>query len=207
MKKRKDFKRRNVYINILLFILSFFVVIGVSYATVVFAGTGKRVNSVKTGAITMVYTEGTNSVNIGNALPMSDEEGKVLSNDNQVFDFTVSVNITGDFSVNYEVALEKQGTSTLGNQDVKLYLERSNDGKNYSPIMNPTYYVPLDNQTTFGTPAGSMIMDSGLVSSSLVYHYRFRMWVDEKYNDASTSKNFSVKVNVYGSTEKNPSNQ
>ncbi len=202
-KDKNNDKKRSVYTKILLLVLALFVVIGASYAAFTFTGIGDKVNSVTTGAITMTYTEGTNSIKMENALPMSDENGKSLIGGDQVFDFTVSVNITGDFTVAYEVVAEKQSSSTLGNQEVKLYLERSTDQANYESVMEPTYYIPLDKETTFGAPLGSMIMDTGVVDSSTVYYYRLRMWVDEEYQDTGTSKSFTVKVNVYGTTEKN----
>lgn len=201
MKNDKDVKRKKIYTKILLLVLALFIVIGASYAAFLFTGIGDKVNSVTTGAITMTYTEGTNSIKMENALPMSDENGKNLMGGDQVFDFTVSMEITGDFTVAYEVVAEKQNTSTLGNQEVKLYLERSEDSNNYSSVMDPTYYVPSDKETTFGAPVGSMIMDTGVVNSSTIYYYRLRMWVDEEYEDAGTPKSFTVKVNVYGTTE------
>ena len=62
---------------------------------------GVKENSITTGAITMNYTEENNSIGIGNAVPMADEEGKILQGTDQVFDFTVSMNITGNFKVAY----------------------------------------------------------------------------------------------------------
>lgn len=203
MKNELYEKKRKVYFKFLLFVLVLFLVVGISYATISFIGMGNKVNSVTTGAITMIYTEGTNRVRMENALPISDEEGRFLMDEGQVFDFNVSINVTGNFSIAYEVVAEKQKQSTLGNQEVKIYLERSSDANYYSSVLEPTHYIPLEKRTIFGSPEGSMVMDTGVVNSSVVYYYRLRMWIDENYQDARNSKDFTVKVNVYGTTEKN----
>lgn len=196
-------KKRKMYIKVLLLILALFIVIGISYATASYFNKGNKVNSVTTGAITMIYTEGTNHVRMENAVPISDEDGRVLTDDGQVFDFNVSMNVTGNFSIHYEVVAEKLKRSTLDSQDVKIYLERSTDANHYFSILEPTHYTPLANKTTFGSPAGSMVIDTGVVNSSTIYYYRLRMWLDENYQDARNSKEFTVKINVYGTTEEN----
>ena len=39
-----------------------------------------------------------------------------------------------------------------------------------------------------------MILDTETVSTSKIYYYRLRMWVDKDYQATGESKKFSVKV-------------
>ena len=195
----KNDKKKIVSIAGILFLVIF--VVAISYAAFSYSKIGRE-NKITTGTISMNYTEANNGLTINEAVPTTDEEGKILISPGQVFDFTVSIDIVGDFQVSYEVVAEKQASSTLDEKYVKLYLERGLDGTNYSEIMEPSIYVGIEKASEFGAPTGSMIMDTGTVSSSTLYYYRLRMWLDESYELTSEAKSFTVKVNVYGTTEK-----
>ena len=58
-------------------------------------------------------------------MPLSDEVGKALTGDNNLFTFTVQANITGSNVISYEIAAVKKETSTLQDDEVKLYLEKN----------------------------------------------------------------------------------
>ena len=197
-------KEKKKTVVMLLGILTLIVMtIGVTYAAFTFTGVGSNANKVTTGTITMVYTEGTNKISIENAMPMSDEEGKKLSGQDEVFDFTVEINITGDMAIAYEVTAEKVTSgdkqSTLGDTDVKLYLEKSTDNENFTQVMAPSNYSGLTTADDFGAKAGEMVMESNATSYSVKFYYKLRMWVDENYEmNGQGSKRFTVKVNVYG---------
>ncbi len=65
-------------------------------------------NSITTGLVSMSYTESTNVISIEDALPMSDEEGKVSSN---YFDFSVTSNLSlgqndPNTTLNYLIEIE-----------------------------------------------------------------------------------------------------
>jgi len=74
-----------------------------SYAIFSFDGNGTLLNSITTATVPMTYTKGENKISIENALPLEDEVGKKLTNDNQVFDFTVDIKSTGKQTIAYEV--------------------------------------------------------------------------------------------------------
>ena len=78
-------------------------VVGVSFAAFSYSKTGEKVNTITTGTITMSYSETTNGINLTNALPMTDEVGKTLSEENQYFDFTVGATISGTTTINYAI--------------------------------------------------------------------------------------------------------
>ena len=65
-------------------------IVGISYAAFKFVGLGTKPNTITTGAITMEYTESTNTISMNNALPTTDATGKVRLTAGEYFDFTLS---------------------------------------------------------------------------------------------------------------------
>jgi len=187
-----------LFIKIGMLIMLLAVVIGVSYSAFQYSKEGK-INKISTGTVTMKFTESDNTINLGNAVPITDEEGKNLTE--EFFDFTVSTSVSGGFKVAYEVVAEKDNSSNLEDEFVKLYLERSTDGVNYEEVMSPTVYTPIGEKSVLGAPIGSMVMDTGVVTGNEIYYYRVRMWVNSTYERQNESRDFGVKINVYGTTE------
>ena len=111
----------------------------------------------------MSFTEKENKIEITNAIPTSDITGKKLTNTNQTFDFTINIE-TKSIPVTYEVTAENDTKSTLEDKDIKLYLEKSNDGTNYDEILAPTNYVALTANDEIGAQKGEMIIDTGKVN-------------------------------------------
>src|SRR5699024_5498205 len=133
-------------------------VIGISVATFTYTKESNNdINTISTGNIYLNYTEDTNGINITNAYPMNDELGKILTDENQYFDFTVEASITGDVITKYEIYAEKLNNSTLNNDEVRLYLEKMVNN-NYEEVMSPKNFTPLTESTELGTMAGSMLL-------------------------------------------------
>lgn len=177
-------------------------IIGATYAAFVFSKAGTVENVVKKGAVTMIYTEGENKITINNAMPISDEVGKTLSDENYIFDFTININIVGNATISYEVTAEKDSSSTLTNDEVRLYLQKSLDGTNYDDeVLEPSPYIPLKADDEFGAKAGEMVMDVGSTNKTVIYYYRLRMWVDENFKVSEVAKKFTIRVNAYGKDE------
>ena len=189
-------KNKKYLVLILVVISVVLVALGVTFASFTFSGVGQTENKIKTGTVTMVYTEGENKIAITNAMPIEDSEGKLLTNNDQVFDFTVDINTTQ--AIAYEVTAVKDDNATLENTDVRLYLERSLDGTKYEEVLAPSNYTPTKEDDKFGAKKGEMILDTGTVSENTSYKYRLRMWLSKDYEITSESKSFTVRVNVYG---------
>ena len=193
-------RRKKTIISVLGLVLLVVLVIGITYAAFSYTKKGEVENTIRTATITMSYDEGENGIDISDALPMEDAAGMLLSGTNQVFDFTVSVNIVGrGANIQYEVTADKQESSTLSNNEVRIYLEKSVDGTTYNAVGTPNAYTPLAANDEFGASAGEMVIDRGTVNNTVKYYYRLRMWVSNSYNASSSVKTFTVKVNVYGS--------
>ena len=183
-----------------LIILMILAIIGVSYAAFSYSREGTKVNSITTGSITMTYTESDNVINIGNALPTTDETGMVRLKEGEYFDFTVSSEITGNVNINYEISAKEVGDSTIDGSNIKLYLTKlTDDGE--EQLMTPEVYNEETSTNSFtGRPSGEMSLYTSSMSSSESNNYRLRMYVDEGYNPQDDGGNltFSVQINVYG---------
>lgn len=192
LKRESSGKLFVIVIILLIFIFAF---IGISVATFTYTKEKDSVNTISTGNVYLNYTEDTNGINITNAYPVSDEVGKTLTDENYYFDFTVEGKFKGNLQVNYEVAAEKLESSTLSNDEVKLYLEKKVDDS-YEEVMAPKNFTPLKESTDLGTMAGSMLLDKGSFSKSDEVNYRLRMWVADTTILGEFEKNFGVRVSI-----------
>ncbi len=185
-------------VSALLFIV--LVVIGITYAAFNYTGLGTKSNKVTTSTITMNYNEATNGITLTDAFPISDNDGKQLTGEGRTFSFTVTVTTGNNTAVGYEVSAVKDNTSTLGNNDVRIYLEKSTSGGEgtYSSVLEPTGFSGVNATTEIGTPAGEMLLHSDSTTSTRTDYYILRMWLAEDYIVTGESKFFTIKVNVYG---------
>lgn len=169
-----------------------------SLAIVAYDKQGSVVNSIKTGdAITILYSEGDTGINITNAVPMSDSTGMQLSGENETFHFNVSAKLNRA-TINYEIAAIKKSDSTLADDDVHIYLEKSINGGDYVATFGPSIFIPLKTASVLGSPEGSMIMEKGTFNASQTNDYILRMWLKDSYIvDPENSKFYTVTVNVY----------
>ena len=193
-KIKKLFKNKKV-LTVIALVLLMLVTVAVTYAAFIYAGKGEKVNSLTTGTVTMAYNEAKNGISITNALPVDDCTGEKSTD---TFDFTMSIDMKGDFKISYEVTAEKDEASTLSDDDVRIYLERSEDGTTYEAVSGPNSYTMIGNEDEFGASANEMILDSGTVTKSVDYKYRLRMWLSKNAEVTDTSKFYTIKVNVYG---------
>ena len=177
------------------------VVIGVSYAAFNFSRTGDVVNTITTGTINMTYSEPKNGINLANALPMSDEQGRSLSGTNNVFDFTIdtTINGSGSTTINYAITAVK-GDATVDDSAIKVYLTNMDNSAD-SEILAPTKISELDVTTgseNYQAPSGEFILSTGTLTSSASHSYRLRMWVADDFSTLTNSGMYSLRVNVYG---------
>ncbi len=206
IKNRKGIRRmRNKKLFTIIICLFIIVAtIGVTYAAFSFSQEGNIENSLETGTITMTYTEGKTGITLNEAYPISDEKGKILTGENNVFDFTVQANLSRKVPIGYEITAVKIpiiDTPSLEDDEVKLYLERAVDpDTTYQEILAPTHFLPSDEQTEIGSPIGSMIIDSGtfINQGTTIHNYRLRLWVDENAPlQSGEVKKYGIRINVY----------
>ena len=101
-------------------------VIGISYAAFNYVGTGQKLNTITTGAISMNYIESSNIISMNNDLPTTDATGKKRLNTGEYFDFTVKSSIKGNTDINYEIAAKEENGNTFDGKNIKFYLTKVN---------------------------------------------------------------------------------
>ncbi len=192
--------KKEMVMSIVALLFIILVVVGITYAAFNYTGLGTKSNKVTTSTITMNYNEATNGITLSDAFPISDNDGKQLTGEGRTFSFTVTVTTGNNTAVGYEVSAVKDPTSTLGNNDVRIYLEKSSSGAEgtYSEVLAPTGYNPINATTEIGTPQGEMLLHSDSTTTTRTDYYILRMWVAEDYQVTGESKFFTIKVNVYG---------
>ena len=200
-------KKKQLLLSIGLVLILVLMIVGISYAAFKFVGEGKKLNTITTGAITMEYTESTNTISMNNALPTTDATGKVRLTAGEYFDFTIKSNIQGNANINWEIAAEDITPSSakkMAGKNIKLYLTKLNGDKE-EEVMAPKVYTTESTENTYtGRPSGVMSLAIGTMSASETTNYRLRMYVDEDYNPQGDGGglSFSVKINAYGKTGK-----
>ena len=185
-------------------------VVGVSFAAFSYSRTGEQVNTITTGTITMNYTDDSNGINLTNAMPMSDDNGKALTGENNVFDFTVSATISGSGTtqIDYAIIAAPEDGNTLNDEDIKVWLTDTSDegqGNTTDPVVLNTLPASSTVSTTTGAPntADDYVLKSGTYSGTGGSDsYRLRMWVDydapSMAGDVEEQLTYQLRVNVYG---------
>ena len=152
-KKRKS---TGLLLSILGVISLVLITAGVTYAFFSYAKQGEKDNTITTGSITFIYNETGNALTINDALPKSDTIG-MGENSSSNFEFEVTSTTPSTAYINYIVTAKKSNSSTLPENQVKLYLTStgSTDGT--------TGVTPA---TTMGSTAGSVLTYSALPAAT-----------------------------------------
>ncbi len=203
----KDKKKLLLTIGLVLVLV--IMIVGISYAAFKFTGLGTKPNTITTGAITMEYTESTNTISMTGALPTTDATGKVRLTAGEYFDFTIKSNIQGNTNINWEIAAEDITSSSAKKMDgknIKFYLTKLTGDKEEEVMAPKVYSATTSANTKTGRPSGVMSLATGTMSTSETTNYRLRMYVDEDYNPQGDGGglSFSVKINAYGKVKEAP---
>ena len=203
-------KKKQLLLSIGLVLILVLMIVGISYAAFKFTGLGNKPNTITTGAITMEYTESTNTISMTGALPTTDATGKVRLTAGEYFDFTIKSNIQGNANINWEIAAEDITASSakkMAGKNIKLYLTKLDSAGAETQVMAPKVYnATTSANTKTGRPSGVMSLATGTMSASETTNYRLRMYVDEDYNPQGDGGglSFSVKINAYGKVKEAP---
>ena len=218
---KKEIRNQSRILLILALFLLIAVTAGVSYAFFTYTRLGETDNTITTGTITFLYDEQNalgNGIGITDALPMSDEDGKVVTGTNNVFDFRILATTTGNADIPYEITARRKDNSDAIDSNVKLYLtEVGTDNETAAPLtMNGDTVRKYSELTQTTTPVGDEIVEKTIyrdvvpgTTTNYEKNFRLRMWIsddtdfspetDEEGNDnyPMNNKKFTVTVNVY----------
>ena len=184
-------------------------VVGVSFAAFSYQGIGETANTISTGTISMMYNEPDNGINLTNALPMGDEQGKALTGENNTFDFTINATISGTATINYAiVAVPDEGNvgPAVTDDAVKVYLTDHEDiatGNTTEPKILSSL-ASSDTASSAGVPdsLGGYVLKTGTYSSTTTGDdYRLRMWIADTAKAPESQETYTLRVNVYGQAD------
>ena len=204
---------KQIIVTLLAIVSLIVITVGVSYSFFTYTREGTTENVIKSGSITFLYTEVSKvgrGIELSDAYPISDEEGKMQTGEGKVFDFKVTSTTSSSTSIPYEVTARKKADSTLGEEAVKVYLTEV-DGEEKGILLDK--YSNLE-QTSVNVPSGTVekTIYTGIVpanNGNYEKNFRLRMWIDnsvdfspvkdESGNDIYpyNNKTFTLTVNVY----------
>lgn len=196
-------KSTGLLLSILGVISLVLITAGVTYAFFSYTKEGQTVNRISTASILFRYDETGNALNITNALPTADSTGIAKTTGNGVteenFTFTVTSQTPAKAKIPYVVTVAKDATSTLDEDQVKLYLSTTStvDDETNSEVGNKTLdsnsvvrtYSELPVRTDFANDGAfswiqtnQKIIYAGIVpvnSGNYVRTFKLGMWVKD----------------------------
>ena len=151
-------------------------------------------NSISSGQVKMSYTE-SNEIGMDNALPIKDEEGKVLTN---YFDFQVlsyiktRANDDTERKINYNIVLEPITVeNALSDSEIKVYLTKV-EGGTETVVVEPTTIAQISN---YILSSQDEVFSNN--KAEVITSYRLRAWIDSKVDTNKLSeKKYSYKFRV-----------
>ena len=206
-------KKRSLIISFLAILSVLLVTLGVSVSFFSYMKKGEKENSIKLGSITFKYTENENvgnGITITEALPVTDEVGKIQSGTGKIFDFKVESNLSRS-DLEYEIVAQPTENNTIPLDAVKFYLTNVTDGTEeelLSTIGENGKVKTLDeySDTTIKNATGKTIYQETILRNTKGYlkNFRARMWLredldwtDEKY----MGKSGAIRINVYANSD------
>ena len=218
-------KNKNI-ISVVLLIVMLFLIGGISYAAYTYVNTGGA-NTINTGQITMSYAEPSNALEIQEALPISDINGKEQTN---YFEFTVTTHATTNeddtsgIIIPYEINIEKlensyyctdninvtEDTCTgewiqrpeLGNDKVKVYLTKVENNEEEELVTKKISELPkstLNGVASYIYSTSNLHRQAGPNKTTI---YRLRIWIDEETNPSlfNGKEEYRLRVNINSNT-------
>lgn len=185
------------------------IVLGTSLALFNYIKYGTTENVVSTGTIEFLYTEVDkigSGIKIEDALPMTDEQGKIQTGSGNVFNFKVTSKVIGKLDIPYEVTARMKSDSDLDGDVVKVYLTEVDGGIEKELLLNNYSKLTQTSKVEETKYVEKTIYTGTVPTGSIDYEkeFRLRMWLDndmdssdEKYN----GKTFTITVNVYANAK------
>ena len=168
-------KNMNILKVAITSVLSFALIIGVTYALIKFNFVGNKDNTILVGGLKFNYNETSSSMTITNNDILSNTEG--MKSDNY-FDFNVSLEKQTTTGVSYNILLTSDNTNNLSN--IKAYLTEVKNNTE-TKLIDPT---TLNNLTKVNN---NMKLYSDKIDPNKTKYYRLRLWVDENFGSSQTT--------------------
>lgn len=167
--KKRLFKNKKVFILLLLTLLA---VLGTSFALWQLTFTQTGTNVITTGCLKLTLTEDTDAINLTDATPTTDEEGKKLT------PFTFTLENTCTTETTYVINLEtlSSGEKILADRYVKASLT---DGSNevFTGNLLETY---VNEEKVISEATKAYKLHRGKLGNKEKISFNLRLWMDEQ---------------------------
>ena len=146
------------------------------------------------------FISGTNSINITNAYPISDEFALANLDKLSYIDFTVKSTINDpNKAISYELYLTGDTTNTLDSNYIKVYLTDESNNK----VTEPKTYSNLENTTYKADSNIGKVIYIGNNPGVKTNKFRLYAWIDKDYEQNTISQTFKFNLNIYAYNDTN----
>lgn len=186
-------KNNNNYLVAVSVVILLVVTVSVFFCIKAYVAREKNKSVLITNTITMNYTSEFNGLMVPASSVYNEQDGKILQNKENVFDFVVSSKIKNSTKTKYSVYLQKDKSSNIPDDMVKVYLESSTDDKytKVKQVISPVKYKDSQNEKVDG-----MLLKNDTLSKSTKLYFRLRIWVDPSYVPKNPNDFFKATVNI-----------
>lgn len=202
LEKINNKERKKIIVEIVSVLVLMTLFIGVSIAGGYWSYKSSTANTLETGSVSMTFLESNSVIDITNALPKSDNDGKTQDD---LFEFAVTTESDYIQTISYDISIEpivvETGYTGLNPEDIKVYLT----DKEGNVLVNPTKLSDLDDFKLYSNKHKHITEDTRLTSK-----YVLRAWIDsgvratdwyKEYTDSNIQYQYKFRVNVNGKSQ------
>ena len=199
LEKINNNQRKKIIVEIVSVLVLMTLFIGVSIAGGYWSYKSSTANTLETGSVSMTFLESNSVIDITNALPKSDNDGKTQDD---LFEFAVTTESDYIQTISYDISIEpivvETGYTGLNPEDIKVYLT----DKEGNVLVNPTKLSDLNNFKLYSNKHKHITEDTSLTSK-----YVLRAWIDggvratdwyKEYKDSNIQYQYKFRVNING---------
>ena len=173
--KEKIIKNKKLILNICAVFVLMCIVVGISFAGGLWSYISSKDNVISAGEnISLTYLESTNEMNLTNALPKSDKDGKLQTEKGSKFEFAITTTSELIRTLSYDIEIEPLVVDTaytgLDPSAIKVYLEE----KDGNSLVEPTKISDLENFKLY-TDKHNHTKEN----SSMTTKYTLKAWIDK----------------------------
>lgn len=191
----EDNNSKKILLTVLGVAILIVAVVGISFALFTSNDQITGENTIKSGTVTMSFSEKTNGIALSNALPMSEADAlQKLTNDGEYFDFDVVTKTSKEGTViPYKVSVAKI-SGELNDNQIAINLQKLEAGGNYTSV--------ISGKKVSDFPDGVIVdaTDNAGTATGKIDSYRLRIWIagDQDASTINSNSKYSLRVNVNG---------
>lgn len=142
--------------------------------------------------IVIDYTSDVKLLSLNDLTPLNNAEG-IGGSEDKFFEFNVDITQKDASEIEYEISVIKDKSSTISDNDVRIYLEKYVNNK-YVEVFRPSAFEGLSEDSKVGSKKGNMVIYNDSVVSSESQKYRLRLWLAD--SSVATSGSYSIDLAV-----------